>query len=174
MSRQAFTVYWPRDRVKRAEAEMSGRRLEVMFGGPHQSEPSFRRAKVMPGDVVFPIYVRDRSLFVMGCMTVEEIIVFGAGQQDCARLKEYYQRFPDWRFLAPTCTDEVVLGKGSPISAGAEVPVEVLRRFTYRSQRAERTLKHIDDDGRLTHSMGVQGIYRLAPHSAEDLSRMLG
>ncbi|GAB3654092.1 hypothetical protein GCM10027589_12550 [Actinocorallia lasiicapitis] len=170
---EAFTVYWPQDRVKYFESNLVGRSLEVLYGGPHQSEPSFLRAKVAVGDSVFPIYVRDRILHVMGCMTVQDIVSFEPDEQGAIELEKCYQRFPDWRFLAPTCTNEVVLGHGSTLRTGIGIPIEVLQRLTYRSQRAERKLKHLDDDGKLTHSLGVQGIYRLTARSAADLADLL-
>ncbi len=49
----AYTVYWPRHRWRPALSV--GRPLEILFGGPHRSAPSFVRAKVGPGDVLYPI-----------------------------------------------------------------------------------------------------------------------
>jgi hypothetical protein len=53
------------------------------------------------------------------------------------------------------------------------VPGEILRRLTYRPRRGPRPVRHISDDGRLLHSLSVQGIYRLAQSSAADLETVL-
>ncbi|MFD4913933.1 hypothetical protein ACFWNR_11985 [Streptomyces virginiae] len=61
---------------------------------------------------------------------------------------------------------------GSPLSFGTTVPPDLLERLTYTSRRGERTLKYIED-GRLTRSVSLQGIYRLAPASASELRRLV-
>ncbi|MFF6901635.1 hypothetical protein [Streptomyces hydrogenans] len=52
------------------------------------------------------------------------------------------------------------------------VPGDVLERLTFTSRRGERTLRFVED-GRLTRSIGLQGVYRLAPASAEELRRLV-
>ncbi|BEL04497.1 hypothetical protein Q0Z83_026880 [Actinoplanes sichuanensis] len=164
---EAYTVFWPQDRWQRALG--MHRPLEVMFGGPHLSEPSFRRAKVGPGDLLYPIGVHRQVLFVFGRMRVREIV-----EADGARLKEYYDRFRPWRFLAATCTDEVVLGEEGTIVYGKRaVPGEMLKTLTYMPRRGPRPIKHVSADGLLTSAISVQGIYRLAPASAVELDAVL-
>ncbi|MFG2045618.1 hypothetical protein [Dactylosporangium sp. NPDC048998] len=63
------------------------RPLEVMFGGPHLSEPSFLRAKVSAGDVLYPIGVHRQVLLVFGRMRVREIV-----EADSVALQEHYKR----------------------------------------------------------------------------------
>jgi hypothetical protein len=72
--------------------------MAVLFGGPHTSEPSFRRATVQPGDLLYPIGVCDQVLYVLGRMRVQEIVPVGG---DRALLQRYHARYPAWRFLAP-------------------------------------------------------------------------
>jgi hypothetical protein len=162
----AYTVFWPQDRCLAVRgAVMAERRLEVLFGGPHLSLPNFIRAKVTAGDLVYPIGVFAQRLHVLGRMRVTEVRGIEDGEAD---------RFPLWRFLAGGCVTETVLGvEGTLLRQDATVPAEALRRLTYRSRRATRTVKHVDDDGLLTRSLGVQGIYRLAEHSALDLDEAL-
>ncbi|MCM0679192.1 hypothetical protein NCC78_31665, partial [Micromonospora phytophila] len=166
----AYTVYWPRDRCRRLAAVVTtGRALEVLFGGPHLSEPSFRRAQVTAGDLVYPITVDRQVLYVLGRMRVTDIVTPGA-----EGIGHWFDRFPLWRWLASFCTTEVVLGtEGIPLRLDAALPGDVLRRLTYRSRRGSRTVAHVSDDGRLVHSLGVQGIYRLAPPCAADLDAVL-
>ncbi len=46
----------------------------MLFGGPHTSEPSFRRACVRPSDTIYPIAGRDGILYVLGCTRVQRIL----------------------------------------------------------------------------------------------------
>lgn len=166
---EAYSVYWPQRRWRHAAGVCQP--LAVLFGGPHTSEPSFRRATVQPGDLLYPIGVCDQILYVLGRMRVQEIITVGGDQ---TLLKEYYARYPAWRFLAPTCTTEAVIGaEGTPIVLDRPVPGEILRRLTYRPRRGPRPVRHVSQDGRLLHSLSVQGIYRLAESSAADLEAVL-
>jgi hypothetical protein len=147
-------------------------RLAVLFGGPHISEPSFRRATVQPGDLLYPIGVCDQVLYLLGRMRVQEIITVDDGDQRL--LDEYFARYRAWRFLAPTCTTEVVIGAGgTDIHLDRPVPGEILKRLTYQPRRGLRPVKHVSEDGRLMHSLSVRGIYRLAESSAADLDAVL-
>ena len=68
---------------------------------------------------------------------------------------------------------EVIIGmEGTVPRADVYLPPEVLERLTFRSQRRERSLKHVKD-GELTSSIGLQGIYRLTPDSAAALDALL-
>ncbi len=164
---EAYSVYWPQPRWQRA-AGLS-QPLTVLFGGPHNSEPSFRRATVQPGDLLYPIGVRDQVLYLFGRMRVQEIIEVDPGQ-----LREYLGRYGAWRFLAPTCTTEVVIGsEGTRVLLDRPLPGDMLRRLTYLPRRGPRPVKHVSEDGRLVYAMSVQGIYRLAGSSVADFDAVL-
>jgi hypothetical protein len=165
---EAYSVYWPQARWRRAAGVTEP--LSVLFGGPHTSEPSFRRATVQPGDLLYPIGLCDQIRYVFGRMRVEEIIPVGEPGQP--GLDEYLSR--TWRFLAPTCTTEVVIGaEATCIHLDRPVPGEILQRLTYHPRRGPRPVKHVSEDGRLTHPLSVRGIYRLAESSAADLEAVL-
>ena len=160
-------MYWPQPRWRQAAGV--GQPLTVLFGGPHSSEPSFRRATVQPGDLLYPIGVRDQVLYLFGRMKVEEII-----DVDNDLLREHLARHGAWRFLAPTCTTEVVIGsEGTSLLLDRPLPGEMLSRLTYLPRRGPRPVKHVSEDGRLVHAMSVQGIYRLAGSSAADFNTVL-
>jgi hypothetical protein len=68
---------------------------------------------------------------------------------------------------------EVVIGQdGTPLRLDLVVPPNLLERLTFRSRRRERTLKHVQN-GRLTHAISLQGIYRLSEPSASQLAALL-
>jgi hypothetical protein len=127
---------------------------------------------VQSGDLLYPIGVCDQVLYVFGRMRVHEIIP--VGDSDHRPLDEYFSRYGAWRFLAPTCTTEVVIGaEGTGIHLDRPVPGEILKRLTYHPRRGLRPVKHVSEDGRLMHPLSVQGIYRLAEASAADLEAVL-
>src|ERR1700742_2277540 len=100
-------------------------------------------------------------------MRVQEIVP--VGDQDQPSLDEYLARYGVWRFLAPTCTTEVVIGaEGTGIHLDRPVPGEMLKRLTYHPRRGLRPVKHVSEDGRLTNALSVRGIYRLAESSVAD------
>jgi hypothetical protein len=167
----SYTVFWAIDRWLSAVA-VGHRPLPVLFGGPHLSEPSFRRAGVKVGDLIYPVAATNRRMHVVARMRVREMLLLG--QEDGPSLiEERFPQFRDWKFLAPTCTDEVVIGiDGTAPRGDLVMPAEMLTQLTFRSQRGERRLKHIKD-GELTSSIGVQGIYRLAQSSADDLAGLI-
>ncbi|MFI1988990.1 hypothetical protein [Actinoplanes sp. NPDC020271] len=159
----AFTVYWPQDRWLAALHTTAP--LEVLFGGPHTSLPSFVRATVKAGDVLYPIGVWQQVLHVFGRARVREITEADGSERD---------RFRRWRFLAPTCTTEVVhVDDGTRILGDRAVPGATLKTITYLPRRGPRPIKHVDDQGMLTRALSVQGIYRLAPESAATLEALV-
>lgn len=163
-------MYWPQPRWRHAACV--GQRLAVLFGGPHTSEPSFRRATVQPSDLLYPIGVCAQVLYVLGRMRVQQIV---PADEDRDLLQEYFARYSAWRFLAPTCTTEVVVGcEGTGVLLDRPLPGEILKRLTYRPRRGPRPVRHVSDDGRLLHADSVQGIYRLAESSAADLEAISG
>jgi hypothetical protein len=168
----SYTVFWPNRRCRTLERYGLGGRLTVLFGGPHVSQPNFRRAGVKDGDHLYPVRVLDGRLYVLGRMRVRQLISLDHPETP-ASLEDYLQRFPEWRWLPQTCTNEVVIGQdGTPLRLDLAVPPDLLRRLTFRSRRRERTLKHIQD-GRLTHAISLQGIYRLSEPSAAELAALL-
>jgi hypothetical protein len=168
---ESFTVFWTMDRWLGALA-VGHKPLPVLFGGPHLSEPSFRRAGVKVGDLLYPVAVSNRRVHLVARMRVREMILLS--QEDGPSLID--QRFPQfkaWKILAPTCTEEVIIGtEGIAPMADLEVPADVLERLRFRSQRGERALKYVRN-GELTRSIGLHGIYRLAESSAADLARLI-
>lgn len=162
----AYTVYWPRERWERA-ATVAGD-LPVLFGGPHQSLPSFVRAKVGPGDRLYPIGFRDRALWLLGRVRVTLV-------EPVPPSSPYPDGYGPWRFLAASGTAEVVHCADSVRRPqGVRVPGEALQRLTYQPLRgAPRPVTFVTEDGRLTRADSVQGIYRLTAESAADLDALL-
>ena len=92
----SFSVYWPADVVDRLPVDAPGPRLKVFYGGPHQSQPSFRRARVQEGDRLYPVTVRQRILYVLGSVRVREILEVDELDEERGG---WPARFPEWTFL---------------------------------------------------------------------------
>ena len=168
----SYTVFWSNHRCQALERHGLGARLTVLFGGPHLSQPNFRRAGVNEGDFLYPVRVLSGSLYVLGRMRVRQLISLEDSQTG-ATLDTYLQRYPQWRWLQESCTNEVVVGQdGTPLRLDLVVPPDLLERLTFSSRRKERTLKHVQD-GRLTYTISLQGIYRLSEPSAAELAELL-
>ncbi|MFJ4780728.1 hypothetical protein [Streptomyces sp. NPDC088762] len=169
----SYTTLWTNDLCRYLERSgYAGQRLTMLFGGPHQSLPSFTRAGVRPGDTVFPVRAFRTRLHVLGALEVSRIIPYeDAGSQ---LHDDDYPKLLDWRPLKGGCVTEVLLGPPcSPLTFGTAVPAGLLERLTYTSRRGERRLKYVEE-GRLIRSVSVQGIYRLAPDSAAELHGLVG
>jgi hypothetical protein len=187
----SYTTLWSSERCRRIkQARQEGAKLELLFGGPHTSEPSFSRAGVKAGDYVYPIRVKDGILSIIGRLRVRQILPLEVYLNTYAdlfadfikkdsiawaedMLEQYFDKHPEQRYLRYTCTEEVVLGEeGTPIRFDIAVPPELLTQIQYRSQRRERGIKYIEN-GKLKNVLSLQGIYRLREESAEGFERLL-
>nr|WP_240929343.1 hypothetical protein [Streptomyces coryli] len=149
----------------------AGQRLTILFGGPHQSLPSFRRAGVEAGDRIVPLRARRGRLHVLGTMEVARILPYEDAGQDLA--DDDYTKLLHWKPLKTGCVSEVLIGPpGSVLDFDTTVPPKLLEQLTFTSRRGERQLKHVED-GRLLRSISLQGIYRLAPTSAAALRQLI-
>ncbi|MER5228258.1 hypothetical protein [Streptomyces flaveus] len=87
----AYTTLWTNDLCKALIADgFEGERLSVLFGGPHLSLPSFVWAGVKPGDLVCPIRVFRKQLWVLGSMEAGSLLDYDTvgehlATEDCAR-----------------------------------------------------------------------------------------
>ena len=168
----SFSVYWPAEVVDRLPEDGPGPRLRVLYGGPHQSMPSFRRARVEVGDRLYPVTVRQRVLHVLGSLLVREILE--VDELDDER-GGWPARFPEWDFLARTCTNEVIVGsEGTPVRRDRPVAPDVVLDWTFLNRRGERPLRRVDPDGRILSADGLQGIYELHPETADALHGIVG
>lgn len=185
----SYTVLWSNDRIQHIiKHRQEGARLEVLFGGPHSSEPSFRRYGVKEGDWIYPVRVHQGVLYVIGRMQVRRLISLEEyiaqypdafahcerGRYPMETLANYLSLHPEKLYLAPTCTEEVAIGEeGTRIRLDLAVPSDLLERLRFRSKKKDRGLKHIEQ-GRLKSVTSLQGgIYRLAEASAAELALLL-
>jgi len=185
----SYTSLWSNDRIQLIRKyHHEGRRLEILFGGPHTSQPSFRHFGVREGDYIYPVRVYKGVLHVIGRMRVKKLIsleeyieqnpqLFAQCEQSqwpTITFANYLALHPELRYLAHSCTDEVALGEeGTPIRLDLMVPPDLLERLRFRFRMKERGLKHIEN-GLLKKAISLQGgIYRLAVQSAQEIEALL-
>jgi hypothetical protein len=168
----SYTVLWTNDLCRELiRGGFTGQRPTVLFGGPHRSRPSFQRAGVVAGDRVFAVRAWRTALYPVCSMEVQRIVDYDKAGLELA--DEDYPKVIHWRPLKSGCVSEVVLGPpGSPIRFDAPLPGEWLEHLSFSSRRGERKLKYVEE-GRLLRALSLQGIYRLAPESADVIARHL-
>ena len=71
-SMESYIIYWRKDRVKQILNNGDKGPLSVIYGGPHQSQPALGRVGV--GDRVYPITVISGTMYLLGRMTINEIV----------------------------------------------------------------------------------------------------
>jgi hypothetical protein len=110
------------------------------------------------------VRVFRQTLFVVARMRVSEALT----------REEYVARHPpDELLIEHECANEVLVGdEGTPIRFDVSVPGESLARLRFVSKRGERGLKHVKD-GKLLRSSSLEGVYCLAPESAQLLASLL-
>lgn len=64
-----YMVYWPQDRVKELQKAGDAGPIKVVFGSIHARMPAITSVKV--GDIVFPLTLMDKKLYVMARLPVE-------------------------------------------------------------------------------------------------------
>jgi hypothetical protein len=168
----SYTVLWTNDLCRALiRGGFLGERPTVLFGGPHRSRPSFRHAGVVPGDRIFALRAWRTALYPVCSIEVQRIVDYDTADTELA--DEDYAKLIQWRPLKGGCVSEVVLGPpGSPLRFDRALPGEHLEHLTFTSRRGERKLKYVED-GRLLRALGLQGVYRLAPDSADVIARHL-
>jgi len=166
----SFTVLWTSDHCNAIRRGVPrDARLDVLFGGPHQSAPSFVRYGVREGDLVYPVRVLKGELFLVSRMRVARIIT----------VREYLLEhlgvdYPNEPHRIPSrYVDEAVIGaEGEPIRFDRRFPGERLEHLRFVSKKSERGLKYIEN-GLLKRAISLQGgVYRLAPQSADEFAAL--
>ena len=159
-----YTVYWAKDTLVQARRlGMIGMPLTLVFGGHHYSHPDPVRSGLVAGDVLYPVTVCARRLHVLSSLAVEEVHPI---LDD-----DHAYRFADERDLPVLggCLVSAMLGRGTPLTSGEEVPEQIATALAFQSRRAKEPapVKGVLPDGTWRHVNGIHGVHRLAPDSAE-------
>jgi hypothetical protein len=98
----AYTLLWTNDLCRELiRGGFTGQRPTALFGGPHQSRPSFRRAGVAPGDRIFAVRAWRTALYPVCSMEVQRIVDYDRAGAELA--DEDYPKLIHWRPLKSGC-----------------------------------------------------------------------
>ena len=169
----AFTTLWTQGTCAALrEAGHVGARPPVAFSGIHQSLPSW--VSVRPGDEVYALHVSRCVVYV-----VTRMRLLDGTRHACCDPVGVAGRDPaaghgTWSMLgAGGCGATAVHVDATPIGFDIPIPGDLLARLNWRNHRGQtRGLKHVED-GRLKSSVSLQGVYRLTPESAAELSGLV-
>lgn len=167
----AFTVLWTHDTCRALrKAGRVGQRPPVAFSGVHSSLPTWAGARA--GDEVYALHVNQRVVYVVSRMRVIDM-----ERRDCcgdapgAWEDPGFPGHNEWSMLgAGGCGASAVHVDATPVRFDLPVAGDLLARLTWRNRRGQtRNLKYVVD-GCLERSISLQGFYRLAPESADELA----
>jgi len=92
------------------------------------------------------------------------------------QLRLWLREHPEVDAFCPGEADEVVVAsEASPTRLDVAVPHDSVKALRWQPRRKPaRPIKHLAPDGRIERSISLQGIYRLAPDSADLLQSLIG
>jgi len=176
---ESYLVLWSQDRCRTLKkAGDVGKSLQVLFGGPHISAPSFRRYGVAAGDWVNVGAFQKGTLFIVARLRVKEIIGVGdylwthlgfQGSSDSSEApRNLGHRWPEG------CVEEAVVGEESTsIRFDLAVPLELLTSLRFRNKRGQERGLRVED-GKLKGISGMQGhVMRFATDSGRAIEALV-
>lgn len=185
----SFITYWPSSYISQLKKSGDiGASLEVIFGGGHNSFPAPATYGASPGDLIYVITVARKTLHILACLEVTQIISIAEYTRDVLKLpkrlhqlhlfdltQELLDERPELGHRIPHhCVNEAVTGKGTPITLDCTVPPQVLGKLRLENRKGERRpISHVEN-GELMRSIGLQQhVYRLSPDSAKRFSNLV-
>jgi hypothetical protein len=124
----------------------------------------FSHFKVRSDDFIYPVYVKAKIVYVIARMKIKTVM----------SRHEYICLHPEDNYLIyHNRADEILVGcEGTTINFYTAITQPILERCRFQSRKQERGLKHLID-GKLTHSISLQGVYRLSDRAARYFARLL-
>jgi hypothetical protein len=151
----SYIIFWKKDRVERYLKNGDDGPLSVIFGGPHQSQPSL--GKIKNGDKIFPVTVIDGIMYVLGCMEVEKIITEDEYNKDYLIKENITEKVGMWDIYCKnnkdkinhkipcTCMDNAALGKNGTKILKRRLSEEEINLIKLGPKEGEETPLKIKD-----------------------------
>lgn len=159
-----FTMLWSKDYCDfLSRAGAMGQPLQYIWGG-YNSCSDFKHYRVKPDDYIYPIAVRNGSLYLIARMQV----------YNCISLDTFQNLFPaQSAAVYNACADQILIGTdGTPIRLDRPVPAPFLANLTYQSAKGPRKPNYVEG-GKVLKTNSFQGLYRLTPDSVDRLELLL-
>lgn len=175
---EAYVVLWTVERCRWLQRIRDEGPIEVVFGGPHTSQPSV--AAVQPGDTIYPVAVIDGALRLIARLAVDHIrapdqfvrqrlgIELGPSEMWDIRFHDLKKSQPEVGHRVPiTCADHAAVGSGTPIQFDRVFPGADLKSLRFGPKAgSEQPLTGVVSD-RLKNNFSLQGhVRRLSGESA--------
>lgn len=175
---EAYIVLWTLERCRWLQRVGDDGPIEVIFGGPHTSQPSI--AAVGGGDLIYPVAVVDGTLRLIAQLTVDSIvspelfvrerlgIELGPSEMWDIAFHDLKRSRPDVGHRVPiTCADHAAVGRGTKLGFDRSFPSHALRTLRFGSKHGkEQPLSGVVGD-RLKNNFSLQGhVRRLSEDSA--------
>jgi hypothetical protein len=175
---ESYIIFWKKDKINRILANGDTGPLSVLYGGEHQSQPTF--GKVGVGDTVFPFTIIDGTMYLLGRMVIDEIADADRYIAEVLKIRNpehmwdtYWYKHPaDVNHKIPTtCADKVAVGRGSALKKRI-VPQSVAAQLRVGVKPGAEALLKTKDGKFLT--TGLIGYYRrLSADSAAILDTII-
>ena len=160
-----YTMLWPKHVVARCVDVVDGQPLRHILGR-NNAQTNFDRFKIRPEDTIIPLHI-DRGFI---CPIARMEVVFkGTVAAWNAGLPPMADELPI--DCSHPMTAQVLVGEGgTPQHFFRHLPVEMVRLLRYDAAKGPRALV-LAEDGRLIRHMGMDGVFRLTPESADEFGR---
>jgi hypothetical protein len=148
----SYIIFWNKDRIETYSKNGDIGPLSVIFGGPHQSQPTLGKIKI--GDIIFPITVIDGAAYILGRMEIEAIITekeflknniienVGNLTWDEYRIK-YNDRIT--HKIPWNCMERAAIGKNGTKIIKRKLPKEKIDLIKLGAKEGQETLLKIKD-----------------------------
>jgi hypothetical protein len=149
-------MLWPKSVVLPLINVAEGQPLLYAFGRGNAAS-DFGRFRIAPGDTLVPVHF-DRGLV---CPIARMRVVYKG------TVGGWRETHPDELPDEPEGQQLLAGEDGTPMYFGRPLPLEVVRALRYDA-KAPRALK-LDENGRLANHLGIEGVFRLCPESADEI-----
>lgn len=180
---EAYVVLWTLERCRWLQRVADHGPIEVVFGGPHTSQPSI--AAVRPGDTIYPVAVIDGALALIARLAVDRML---APEQfvherlgiEPDRSEMWDTLFHDLKNSRPevghrvpiTCADHAAVGSGTRIRFDRLFPPDDLQFLRLGAKPGKEQPLAGVIGGRLKNNFSLQGhVRRLSTESAARFAR---
>ncbi|GEM_PF-2263892 len=161
-----YTMLWPRHIVDELVNVVDGEPLRFVLGRSN-AQTDFARFKITTGDTLIPLHIDKGRVCPIARMEVTFKGTVAGWLATTAEPSPALTRLTQG-LSHPEFRQILVGDHGTPQHFFRPLPVDVLRGLRYDSARGPRALT-LDDDGRLSTHLGLDGVFRLLPESGDEL-----
>lgn len=154
-------MLWPKHVIANLVNVVDGQPLRYVLGRAN-AQSDFARFKIAAGDTLIALHIDHGRV----CPIARMDITF---KGTLAQLRETASDLTIEGISHPEFQQIMVGTNGSPQHFFRPLPVETLRLLRYDAAKAPRAVK-VDDDGKLASHLGLDGVFRLTPESADELA----